>query len=74
MVNININGVDLKVGEADAQLEGWTLVLVTGRTGSARVRGKNRQVREVTHNSLSGEEKRALAIAISSGMLDDNFL
>lgn len=70
---IDVSGTKLEIGDPVAQTEGWTLILVSGSSGSARVRGKNNQVHQVTNNTLEGVERRALNYAVTFGLLDSSF-
>lgn len=67
---LDINGVSLSVGETIAQTGGWSLVRISGSSGSAIIRGKDGKVLEMKDITLTGDERKAFLVAYHHGLLD----
>lgn len=70
MININVNGVSLRCGDPVLQDRDWTLVRVSGSSGSAIIRGKDGKVLEMKDITLTGDERKAFLFAHQHGLLD----
>lgn len=70
MRNINVNGVSLRCDEPVPQDRDWTLVRVSGSSGSAIIRGKHGKALEKRDVTLSGDELTAFLYAHQHGLFD----